>query len=112
MVLSPSLAPVLEKLVTHIMAGNFLQMKELLEDNIALQQRVEETPSSCTSPWLSPPVLPQMSSITTPLQWIHVYWMLSILPNSVPILQLGISSPTCIYAKLVLLLAQKHRAGV
>lgn len=69
MLFSPSLPPVPGKLVAKLQAGSFIYLKELLGDNIALRQRLEESQLTSMMPWLSSNCpLPQMTNISTPLQ--------------------------------------------
>ena len=71
-VLSPSFPPIPQKLVTKIQSGAFVAMKELLGDNIALMQRVEEMQGlQQQSAWLSRPNLARMRDIHSPLQWVY-----------------------------------------
>ena len=60
MVLSPSLPLVPGKLVTKIQSGAFIHLKELLGDNIALRQRLEEstTQQSILSTMVGKPITP------------------------------------------------------
>ena len=104
MLLSPALPPVPGKLVTKIQAGNFVHLKELLGDNIALRQRIEESQLAPFAPWLTTnQPLPHMRNITTPLQWI--YCMLTYIAVRCPD---EATRDRLSYARLVLHLAQKH----
>ena len=104
MLLSPSLPPVPGKMVARIQAGNFIHLKELLGDNVALRQRIEESQLAPLSPWMvtnHPP--PQMRNISTPLQWI--YCMLTYIAVRCPD---EATRDRITYARLILHLAQKH----
>ena len=54
LVLSPAAAPFPKKLVDKIQAGNFVEMKELLTDNMALVSQLETVQGSLV-PRLLPP---------------------------------------------------------
>ncbi len=41
LIISPSLEPIPPRTVQRIQSGQFIEMKELLPDNMALQQQVE-----------------------------------------------------------------------
>ena len=103
MILSPSFPPVPDKLVAKIKSGTFVHLKELLGDNIALRQRLEETPPTHMAPWPTTLPLPQMRNISTPLQW--VYCMLIYMAVRCPDNQ---TRDMLTYTRLVLHLAQKH----
>ena len=104
LVLSPSLPPVPGKLVAKIRSGAFIPLKELLGDNIALHQRLEEMNGGPASqPWWVSAAHPHMRPIRSPLQW--VYTMLLYIAVRCP------DEPTrqlVTYTRLVLHLAQKH----
>ena len=104
LVLSPSLPPVPGKLVTKIRSGFFVPLKELLGDNIALRQRLEETNGGPSSqPWWVSTSHPHMRSIQSPLQW--VYAMLLFIAVRCPD---DATRQLVTYTRLVLHLAQKH----
>ncbi len=104
LVLSPSLPPVPGKLVAKIRSGAFVPLKELLGDNIALRQRLEETNGGSSSqPWWVSASHPHMRSIQSPLQW--VYTMLLFIAVRCPD---EATRQLVTYTRLVLHLAQKH----
>ena len=100
LVLSPGLPPIPNRLVENIRAGHFVEMKELLGDNIALLQRLEEVQGTHTSQWTLPPNSREVSS---PLTWISCFLTYTAVRCR--------DEETCkllIYSRLVMDLARKH----
>ena len=85
LVLSPSLPPVPGNLVYKIRSGAFIPLKELLGDNIAFRQRVEEMNGGPASqPWWVSAAHPHMRLIHSPLQWVYAMLMYIAVPTSRP----------------------------
>ncbi len=102
MKLSASFAPLPTKLVTKIKAGQFVEMKELLADNIALQRQLDAMQPVPTGP-LPAAARPRTRDIDSPLAWVYCYLAY------VAILAPDAQTRNCLtYALLILREARRH----
>ena len=103
LVLSPALPPIPNRLVEKIRAGHFVEMKELLGDNIALLQRLEEVQGTHTSQWTLPPNSAKLREVSSPLTWISCF-----LTYTAVRCRDEETHKLLIYSRLVMDLARKH----
>ncbi len=68
-----SLEPVPQRLVARINAGQFVEMRDLLGDNIALSQRMEEAHSSFPSYILPSSSRPRLREVATLPSWLYCF---------------------------------------
>ena len=69
LILTPTIDPMPPKLVQRIRSGQFVELKELLPDNMALQQQLETIQGHTSLPLLPPSLKPRFREITTPVSW-------------------------------------------
>ena len=97
---SPVLPPIPAKAVEKIRAGSYIDLKELLADNIALSERYQE---------LGHPLLPnaqaapKLRSITDPLTWVFCF--LSYMAAAT---ECDATRDMAAYAQIVIQQARKH----
>ena len=105
LILSPALPPIPARLVEKIQKGSFVDMKELLGDNITLFQRMEEVhkPGSSSHQWVTTAPSPKLREVSSPLSWMSCFIAYMAVrchdDNTRDLL---------IYTRLILDLARKH----
>ena len=72
LILSPASSPFPQKLVDKIHFGQFIEMRELLMDNIALIQQLEALQSSTPIPMIGP-TRPRLREISTLSSWLYCF---------------------------------------
>ena len=106
LILSPALPPIPANLVTKILLGEFIDMKELLGDNIALHQRMQEVQQRCdnnSTQWVTTAPSPKLREISSPLSWVASF-----------ILYMAVKTPDShtrqllTYTRLILDMARRH----
>ena len=102
LVLSPAAAPFPKKLVDRIQAGNFLEMKELLTDNMELISQIEAVQGlpPAHMPGIPRPRLREVSSLTT---WCYCFLGYVAIRSSDPTTRNQLA-----YARLLIKEAQRH----
>ena len=100
LVYSPALPPIQPKSLEKIRAGLYFDLKELLPDNMALVQHLNETAMSSFS---VPPTGARMREISNPLTW--VYCFLSFIAART---DCKATRDLVAYAQIVIQLARKH----
>ena len=103
LVLSPALPPIPNRLADKIRGGTFVEMKELLGDNIALLQRLEEVQGHPSSQLVLAPTSARLREVSSPLTWVSCF----LSYTAVRCRDVETRS-LLIYARLVLDLARKH----
>ena len=75
LILSPALPPIPARLVEKIQKGSFVDMKELLGDNITLFQRMEEVhkPGSSSHQWVTTAPSPKLREVSSLLSWVSCF---------------------------------------
>ena len=73
MILSPSMEPIPPKLVQRITDGQFVEMRDLLQDNVTLQQQVD----AIAGPFQLPPIpgltRPRLRGVKSVTSWISCF---------------------------------------
>ena len=102
LVLSPSLEVIPRKLVEKIQAGRFLEMKELLQDNISLLAQLEEVPGQA-SVHVAGATRPRLREVTSLASWTYCFlgYMAALTTDQVTRDQLA-------YARLIVRQAQSQ----
>ena len=73
LILSPTMEPIPSKMVQRIQSGQFVEMRELLPDNVALCQHLESMHGHLPFHSLSGHTRPRFREISTPLSWINCF---------------------------------------
>ena len=78
--LALAVEPVPAKLVGRITSGQFMEMRDLLGDNITLTQQIEEVRNTCTFPSYILPVCshPRLREISSLPSWIYCFFSMRI----------------------------------
>ena len=98
--LSPALPPIPARVVEKIRAGAFVEMRELLPDNVALLQRLQET----SLPGHPPPANPsRLRDIRDPLSWAACFMAFVAAKVDSPE-----TRELMAYGKIIIALAQRH----
>lgn len=71
--LSPATQPFPQKLVDKVRSGQFIEMRELLTDNISLLQQLESFNSQLTMPSLPGTLKPRLQEITSLPSWMYCF---------------------------------------
>ena len=102
LVLSPAAAPFPKKLVDRFQAGNFVEMKELLTDNMALISQLETVQGWSPAHMLGParPRLREVASLAT---WCYCFMGYVAIRSSDPM-----TRSQLVYARLLIKEAQRH----
>ena len=74
--LSPGSEPVPQKIVNKVLAGSYVDMKELLGDNISLLQQLEGLNTMPTLPALPGSMKPRLREITSLALWLYCFWLM------------------------------------
>ena len=97
--LSPAMAPFPRRLVNRVLAGQFIDMRELLADNMALVQQLESVPGSSML-GTSRPRLREVTSLPT---WCYCFLGYMAIRTSDPSTRDQLS-----YARLMIREARRH----
>ena len=102
LVISPAAAPFPKKLVDKVKSGQFVEMKELLVDNIALMRQLEAMHGTSNLPQFSAnrPQLREVSSLTT---WCYCFLGYMAIHTADPTTRDQLA-----YARLIIREAQRH----
>ena len=100
LILSSALPPIPGKVVERIRAGLFVDLKELLPDNVALLQRLQEV---STGTQASAGGQSRMRDIRDPLTWASSFMAFAAARSDV-----SETRDLLAYGQLILLLARKH----
>ena len=100
--LSSTFAPLPAKLVTKIRTGQFVEMRELLADNMALQRQLDTIHAQPAFP-LPAAARPRMRDIDSPLTWIYCFLAYAAVRSSDPAV-----CNLLTYGRLVIREAQRH----
>ena len=73
LLLSPSFTPLPVRLVERIQRGEFVEMRELLTDNIALLRQLEEVQPNTAVFHQSPGTHPRLRDISSILTWVYCF---------------------------------------
>ena len=103
LILSSALPPIPAKVVDRIRAGSFVDLKELLPDNMALLQRLQET---STGPQAASGSSSRMREIRDPLTWAACFMGFVAARADLP----G-TRDLLAYGQLILQLARQHGGG-
>ena len=101
--LAPSIEPLPPKLVQRIRSGHFLELKELLPDNMALQQQLDALHGHLASPLLPPSLKPWFREISSPVSWAVCFPTYAAVRTQDPA-----TRGHLVYARLVLQEALRH----
>ena len=100
LLLSSALPPIPARVVEKIRAGTFVEMRELLPDNVALLQRLQET----NLPGHPPPATPsRLRDIRDPLSWAGCFMAFVAAKVDSPE-----TRELMAYGKIIISLAQRH----
>jgi len=102
LVISPAAAPFPKKLVDKVKSGQFVEMKELLVDNIALMRQLEAMHGTSNLPQFGTnrPQLREVSSLTT---WCYCFLGYMAIHTADPTTRDQLA-----YARLIIREAQRH----
>ena len=101
--LSPATQPFPQKLVDKIRSGQFVEMRELMADNISLMQQLEGFSAQCTVPALPGALKPRLREPTTLPSWMYCFLGYLGIQATDPKARVGLA-----YARLVIREAQRH----
>lgn len=106
--LSLSLAtePIPQKLVDKILAGQFVEMRELLTDNIALLNQLDTFGGQAPIPILPGALKPRLREITSLPSWIYCFLAFVAVKSPDP----G-TRDMLAYARLIIRESQRHSGG-
>ena len=71
--LSPATEPFPQKLVDKVRAGQFVEMRDLLTDNISLLQQLETFNNNCQLPGLPGALRPRLRKVTSLGSWVYCF---------------------------------------
>ncbi|XP_064388121.1 proline-rich protein 36-like isoform X3 [Halichondria panicea] len=102
LILSPAEAPVPQKIVDKIRSGQFVEMRELLADNISLLEQLHSihAPGNISA---AGPSRPRMRDVHTLPLWLYCFLTYTVIPTT--------DQPTkdkLAYARLMILEASRH----
>ena len=100
--LSSTFSPLPAKLVTKIQAGHFIEIKELLVDNIALQRQLDAIQAQPAYP-LPAAARPCMRDIDSPLTWAYCFLAYAAVQTTEASIR---NLPT--YGRLIIRESQRH----
>ena len=100
---SIALEPVPARLVTRITAGQFVEMRDLLGDNIALSQRVEEAHTSFPNYILPASSRPRLREVSSLPSWLYCFLGYVSVLSSDPVVRDRLT-----YARLMIREALRH----
>ena len=101
--LSPGSEPVPQKLVDKVLSGAYVDMKELLGDNISLLSQLESLNIAQTLPALPGSMKPRLREVSSLASWLYCFLAYAALrcPDKE-------SRDRLVYARLVIREAQRH----
>ena len=102
--LSPSSKPFPQKLVDKVRSGQFIEMRELLIDNIDLMQRLDSFGTQFSLPSLPGSLKPRLREITSLVPWLHCFLAYVALRTSDPNTEHMLA-----YGRLIIQVAQQHQ---
>jgi hypothetical protein len=103
LILCPASDPIPHRLVRRIQAGDFIEMRELLADNIALYNRFTELQGVSQVGALPPAVHPQIREVPSLISWTHCILAYMAVRTEDPL-----SRDMLGYARLVIREALRH----
>ena len=102
-VLSPSATPFPQKLVDRVRSGQFIEMRELLIDNISLLKRLDALGQQCTVPAMPGVLKPWFREITSLVPWLYCFMAYVAMRTSDPLTEQMLA-----YGRLLIREAQQH----
>ena len=100
---SIALEPVPARLLTRITSGQFIEMRDLLGDNIALSQRVEDAHSSFPNYLLPASSRPRLREVSSLPSWLYCFLTYVSVLSSDPVVRDRLT-----YARLIIREALRH----
>ena len=101
--LSPAAAPFPHKLVTRVQAGEFVEMRDLLSDNMSLLQQLETLGGPSVAPGLPGALKPRLREVSTLPTWLYCFLAyVAIRTESQQVHDM------LAYARLIIREAQRH----
>jgi hypothetical protein len=97
--------PLPQKLVHHIRSGQFVEMRDLLADNMLLLDRLEATPSFTLLPATGFTSRPRLREVLSPISWAVCFLSYVSILTSDPQTRSQLT-----YARLILSEAQSHNS--
>ena len=105
--LSPSSEPFPQKLVDKVRSGQFVEMHDLLTDNIALMQKLETFRDAPISFQAIPGALrPRLREITSIVSWLYCYLAYVAMRTNDPV-----TVKMLAYGRLIIKEAQQHQGN-
>ena len=101
--LSPASEPFPPKLVEKVQSGQFVEMRELLTDNISLLQQLDALNIQCALPALPGLMKPRLREVTTLPSWVYCFLAYVAIRSSDPM-----TRDMLAYGRLVIREAQRH----
>ena len=101
--LSPASEPFPPKLVERIQAGHFVEMRDLLTNNISLIQQMEAFNGHCTLPALPGMLKPRLREVSSLASWIYCFLAYVAIRAQDPT-----TRDMLAYARLLVREAQRH----
>ena len=100
--LSPATEPFPQKLVEKVKSGQFVEMRELLSDNISLLQQLDTVNMQCL-PVLPGVLMPRLREVTTLPSWLYCFLAYMAIRSADQTTRNMLA-----YARLVIREAQRH----
>lgn len=101
--LSPASEPFPQKLVDKVRSGQFVEMREMLTDNIALLQQLETFNGQCILPTLPGALKPRLREVTALPSWLYCFLAYVAIRSPDPA-----TRDMLAYARLLIREAQRH----
>ena len=101
--LSPATAPFPKKLVERIQSGQFVDMRDLLTDNVSLLQQLDTLGGQFLTPALPGVLKPRLREVATLPAWIYCFLAYVALRVTDPL-----ARDMLAYARLIIREAQRH----
>ena len=101
--LSPATEPIPQKLVDKIRSGQFVEMRDLLTDNISLMQQLESFSGQYSLPSLPGVLRPRMREVTSLASWMYCFLAYVAIRSVDPT-----TRDMLAYARLIIREAQRH----
>ena len=102
--LSPSSEPFPQKLVDKVRSGQFIEMRDLMTDNISLLSRMEALGTQAIHPFLPGAMKPRLREVSSITSWLYCY---------LAYVAMRTSDPTTVqmlaYGRLLIREAQQHQ---
>jgi hypothetical protein len=103
LILSPASDPIPSRLVRRIQAGEFIEMRELLADNISLYNRSSELQGISPISVLPPSLRPQIREVPSLISWVYCFAAYTAVRTQDPLTRDMLS-----YARLIIREALRH----